>query len=240
MNKGMLAFILRFLNIYSFDFLLLFNYKLALVGTLVRNRYRRLIIIVLAVVLIWGCFLLFDASSSSSQLRHHHLNQKNIEKVNFMVDEVFRKEGANNENTNENDQLGAKSSENIPVILDESNKAKLEKKLIAAINVINKDNVDNNQKISIINEKQSNKNDEKKNNKIELVNLNNDQKKNFVYDNNIQLNNNNRNPTHNQISESLLNKLERVVHIDLKGAPPKPDYFKAFIPFLKEHGATGK
>jgi hexosaminidase len=36
-----------------------------------------------------------------------------------------------------------------------------------------------------------------------------------------------------------LNNFERVVHIDLKGAPPKPDYFEKFIPFLKEQGATG-
>jgi hypothetical protein len=36
-----------------------------------------------------------------------------------------------------------------------------------------------------------------------------------------------------------LSKLERFVHIDLKGAPPKPDYFKKFIPLLREHGATG-
>lgn len=39
--------------------------------------------------------------------------------------------------------------------------------------------------------------------------------------------------------EFLLKDLERIVHIDLKGAPPKPDYFKLFFPFLRENGATG-
>jgi hexosaminidase len=37
----------------------------------------------------------------------------------------------------------------------------------------------------------------------------------------------------------LLGSLEKLVHIDLKGAPPKPEFFKDFIPFLKNYGATG-
>lgn len=173
-----------------------------------------------------------------------------------MVDKVFRDGGAKIAN-NENKKTDIKNSENIPVIIDESNKAKLEKKLIEAINVINKDNLDknvnnnNNEKISIMNDESiivkndnnNNDNNNNKDNKIDLVNLNDNPKKNFVYDNNIQFNNRNNlnNQGQNQLSstESLLNKLERVVHIDLKGAPPKPEYFKKFIPFLKEHGATG-
>ena len=39
--------------------------------------------------------------------------------------------------------------------------------------------------------------------------------------------------------DATLINLERIIHIDLKGAPPKPDYFKQFIPFLKEYGADG-
>jgi hypothetical protein len=39
--------------------------------------------------------------------------------------------------------------------------------------------------------------------------------------------------------DSLLKDMERIVHIDLKGAPPKPDYYKKFIPFVKKQGATG-
>ena len=39
--------------------------------------------------------------------------------------------------------------------------------------------------------------------------------------------------------EEFLKNIERIVHIDLKGAPPKPDYFTEFIPFIKKHGATG-
>ena len=37
----------------------------------------------------------------------------------------------------------------------------------------------------------------------------------------------------------ILSKLERIVHIDLKGAPPKPEYFKEFLPMIKKFGATG-
>lgn len=32
---------------------------------------------------------------------------------------------------------------------------------------------------------------------------------------------------------------EKLVHLDLKGAPPKPDYLEALFPFLKKWGATG-
>jgi hypothetical protein len=39
--------------------------------------------------------------------------------------------------------------------------------------------------------------------------------------------------------ESFLSKLQRIVHIDLKGAPPKSSYFEKFIPFLKQNGAHG-
>ncbi len=38
---------------------------------------------------------------------------------------------------------------------------------------------------------------------------------------------------------SSLESLERLVHIDLKGAPPVIGYFDEFIPFIKKHGATG-
>jgi hypothetical protein len=42
-----------------------------------------------------------------------------------------------------------------------------------------------------------------------------------------------------QDSNNFLSNLERVVHLDLKGAPPKIEYLKKFIPFIKQHGATG-
>ena len=39
--------------------------------------------------------------------------------------------------------------------------------------------------------------------------------------------------------ELELQKLERIVHIDLKGALPKVAYFKELFKMLKEFGATG-
>ncbi len=36
-----------------------------------------------------------------------------------------------------------------------------------------------------------------------------------------------------------LKKLERVVHLDLKGAPPKTSYYEKFFPMIREFGATG-
>ena len=35
------------------------------------------------------------------------------------------------------------------------------------------------------------------------------------------------------------NALERFVHLDLKGAAPKVEYFEKLFPYLKRHGATG-
>ncbi len=124
---------------------------------MVRNRYSRLLIIALALILLWTRYLLFDASSKSSQLPHRHLKQKNIEKVNFMVDQVFKIKRSYKENN--------------------ANKK------------FDDDYQTQNQTLSTV---------------------------------------------------AMLDKLERVVHIDLKGAHPKPDYYKTFIPFIKEHGATGK
>jgi hexosaminidase len=37
----------------------------------------------------------------------------------------------------------------------------------------------------------------------------------------------------------FLKNLQRIVHIDLKGAQPKPDYYRQLIPMLKRFGATG-
>ena len=42
-----------------------------------------------------------------------------------------------------------------------------------------------------------------------------------------------------QLVESELKKLERVIHVDLKGAVPKVEYFKDFFKMLKDFGATG-
>ena len=39
--------------------------------------------------------------------------------------------------------------------------------------------------------------------------------------------------------DNFLANLQRIVHIDLKGAPPKSSYFEKFIPFLKQNGAHG-
>lgn len=55
----------------------------------------------------------------------------------------------------------------------------------------------------------------------------------------IQINGQPQPAGNNKMNISFLANLERIVHIDLKGAPPKPSYFKSFIPMLKKFGATG-
>ncbi|KAK9887771.1 hypothetical protein WA026_000086 [Henosepilachna vigintioctopunctata] len=39
--------------------------------------------------------------------------------------------------------------------------------------------------------------------------------------------------------DNLTVSSQRLVHIDLKGAPPKPSYFEKLFPFIKSYGATG-
>lgn len=42
-----------------------------------------------------------------------------------------------------------------------------------------------------------------------------------------------------ELIETELSKLERVIHVDLKGAVPKVEYFKEFFKMIKDFGATG-
>lgn len=42
-----------------------------------------------------------------------------------------------------------------------------------------------------------------------------------------------------KLIEEQLDKLERIVHVDLKGAVPRVEYFKDFFKMLKDFGATG-
>ena len=37
----------------------------------------------------------------------------------------------------------------------------------------------------------------------------------------------------------MLNSLDKIVHLDLKGAQPKIEYYDQFIPFIRSHGAVG-
>ena len=60
--------------------------------------------------------------------------------------------------------------------------------------------------------------------------------KNLLNPNMIQIENDQNSNVKN---DEFLSKLERIVHFDLKGAPPKPVFFKQFLPFIKQFGATG-
>ena len=42
-----------------------------------------------------------------------------------------------------------------------------------------------------------------------------------------------------KIMQKTMNSLQRIVHLDLKGSPPKLNYLKELIPFIKNSGATG-
>jgi hexosaminidase len=33
--------------------------------------------------------------------------------------------------------------------------------------------------------------------------------------------------------------MPKIVHLDLKGAPPRPEFFKELFPFIKQHYADG-
>lgn len=42
-----------------------------------------------------------------------------------------------------------------------------------------------------------------------------------------------------KLMQKTMNSLQRIVHLDLKGSPPKINYLKELIPFMKDAGATG-
>lgn len=42
-----------------------------------------------------------------------------------------------------------------------------------------------------------------------------------------------------KVMQKTMNSLQRIVHLDLKGSPPKLNYLKELIPFIKSAGATG-
>lgn len=75
----------------------------------------------------------------------------------------------------------------------------------------------------------------------------NNKQNNLIYPNNNLINTRliaNQNDYANRIDDSAaiekhLKNLDKIVHIDLKGAPPKIHFFRTFIPMLKEFGANG-
>ena len=107
--------------------------------------------------------------------------------------------------------------------------------------------------------KMQNQNNIDENSKLEIeIEMNKNKAQNKENVNNYEQYDNNNNPNNAPNKNSVINvnikdrivqkdpnmdpflvNLERIIHIDLKGAPPKPDYFKQFIPFLKEYGADG-
>lgn len=49
----------------------------------------------------------------------------------------------------------------------------------------------------------------------------------------------NPNEMNSNIMQKTMSSLQRIVHLDLKGSPPKLNYLKELIPFFKSAGATG-
>lgn len=93
------------------------------------------------------------------------------------------------------------------------------------------------EKLKSKSEEQENKINQQSQNLI-LENLKQNQQ-NVLINLNIQNKQSNDQIIQNTPYEKILKNMERIIHIDLKGAPLKPQYFEKFFSLLKEFGATG-
>lgn len=188
------------------------------IGVFYRNKFRISIILICCTTFLIG--VKFFASDSNDLRPHIELNREIVNHQAIIAnDHILVNNNQVNKklvDLNEDDNLDKKVND-------------INSNLLKRINDVNKPKVDT--KIEIKNQE---------NNKIQ----NRESDNNRFQVNRLRLNSNPINPSlviesDDKITERILNNLERIVHIDLKGAPPKIDYLKKFIPFIKQFGATG-